>query len=111
MCCLWHRSSLKNGVFNMFYTKVPIAIEGIENAFIVFNHTWKYLFEQVRENLTFVFNNQREQLLAYLNFLTGECCEKQTNNQSKIVFAAAGRSLFMGAKPLAHRLAQLDYNV
>ncbi|MFX0138334.1 MAG: SIS domain-containing protein [Candidatus Hodarchaeota archaeon] len=95
----------------MFYTKVPINIEGIEKSFTVFNFTWKYLFEQVRENLTFVFNNQREQLLTYLNFLIGECCEKQANNDSKIVFAAAGRSLFMGAKPLAHRLAQLDYNV
>jgi len=94
----------------MFYTKVPIAIEGIEEAFTVFDYTWKYLFQQVRENLSFVFNNQKDELIKYLEFLKSTCTEKQKNG-NKIAFAAAGRSLFMGAKPLAARLAQLGYRV
>ncbi|MHA1381381.1 MAG: SIS domain-containing protein [Candidatus Helarchaeota archaeon] len=94
----------------MFYTKVPIAIESIENSFTVFNYTWRYLFRQIRENLTFVFNNQKDELINYLSFLKDNCCKKE-NKGNKIVFAAAGRSLFMGAKPLAARLAQLGYRV
>ncbi len=94
----------------MFYTKVPIKIEGIEKSFTVFNYTRQYLFNQIRENLNFVFKNQKEQVLAYLNFLNGTCLEKDGRG-CKIAFAAAGRSLFMGAKPFAARLAQLGYRV
>lgn len=94
----------------MFYSKIPITIENIEKAYTVFNYTWQYLFEQAKENLLFVFENQREQLMEYLDYLKTICCEKEEHG-NKIVFAAAGRSLFMGAKPLAHRLALLGYKV
>jgi len=92
----------------MFYSKVPIKIEDLDQSFQIFINTWKFLLKQIKSNIDFVFETQQSELLAYLKYLSEEWPEKHANGK-KIVFAATGRSLFMAAKILAHRLAQLDF--
>ncbi|NHI92938.1 MAG: SIS domain-containing protein [Candidatus Lokiarchaeota archaeon] len=94
----------------MYYSKVPVRIEELDQSFEIFNNTWMYLLDQVKLNLDYVFENQNSQLSSYLEFMTINWFEKQSSG-NKIAFAATGRSLFMGAKILAHRLAQMGYNV
>ena len=94
----------------MFYSKVPVRIDELDQSFEIFDNTWKYLLDQIKANLDYVFENQNAQLASYLEFITQDWFLKQKNG-SKIAFAATGRSLFMGAKILAHRLAQMGYKV
>ncbi|MHA1786496.1 MAG: SIS domain-containing protein [Candidatus Helarchaeota archaeon] len=94
----------------MFYSKVPVRIDDLDQSFEIFNNTWKYILDQIKSNLDFVFQTQNSQLISYLEYLTQEWSKKQENG-NKIVFAATGRSLFMAAKILGHRLAQMNYTV
>lgn len=92
----------------MFYSKIPITFDDLDKSFHVFNKTWDYLLNQARENLKFVFTQQRDQMLDLMSFLK-EWHGSQGNK--KIIYAASGRSLFMGAKILAHRMSMLGYNM
>ena len=80
---------------SMFYSKVPITLDDLDLSFTAFNQTWKYLFDQAKSNIDYVFQEEQETLSELLEFLR-EWYASQ--NQRKIIYAAAGRSLFMGAK-------------
>ncbi|MHA1144319.1 MAG: SIS domain-containing protein [Candidatus Helarchaeota archaeon] len=93
---------------NMYYSKIPITLDDVDESFTVFNKTWNYLLSQAQNNLDFVFGEQENQLSNLLDFLKDW---HASQNRKKIVYAATGRSLFMGAKILAHRMSMLGFNM
>lgn len=94
----------------MLNIKVPINEIKFNNTFQIFNNTWQYLIDQIGENLNYVLQNQSDLLRRFLEFMVNTCYPK-CNGKSKIVFAAVGRSLFMGAKTAAMRFSQLGFNI
>ncbi|MHA1270227.1 MAG: SIS domain-containing protein [Candidatus Helarchaeota archaeon] len=94
----------------MLNIKVPINRSEFNLSFNVFNNTWQYLIEQIRKNLSYVFEKQSTTLKNFLEFLILNYYPKY-NNKNKILFATVGRSLFMGGKTAAMRLSQLGFNV
>ncbi|MHA1649026.1 MAG: SIS domain-containing protein [Candidatus Helarchaeota archaeon] len=94
----------------MLYTKVPIKKATFDEAFESFNSTWKYLLKQTQENLNYVFS-EKEIFLELFRLLIEECHPKTCPPGARIDFAAAGRSLYMGAMTFAHRLSQLGFLV
>ncbi|MHA1263991.1 MAG: SIS domain-containing protein [Candidatus Helarchaeota archaeon] len=97
----------------MIYTKVPIKEAALNDAFESFNDTWKYLLTQTQTNIEYIFTVQQSTILELMKFLIEDCHPQfQTGSeQRKLDFAAAGRSLYMGAKTFAHRLSQLGFYV
>lgn len=94
----------------MLNIKVPINEIKFNNTFQIFNNTWQYLIDQISENLNYVLQNQSDLLKTFLEFMVNTCYPK-CNGKNKIVFAAVGRSLFMGAKTAAMRFSQLGFNI
>lgn len=95
----------------MISTKVPIKETALHKAFDSFNETWKYLLNQTQENLSHIFTHEKENLLEIMRFLVEDIHPKFNPPGRIIDFAAAGRSLYMGAKTFAHRLSQLGFQV
>ncbi|MHC1591907.1 MAG: SIS domain-containing protein [Candidatus Helarchaeales archaeon] len=93
---------------SMYYSKIPISLDDLDEAFRVFNKTSNYLLDQARNNLDFVFKEEESELSNLLEFLK-EWRASQDNK--KIIYAATGRSLFMGAKILGHRMSMLGFNM
>ncbi|MHA1251487.1 MAG: SIS domain-containing protein, partial [Candidatus Helarchaeota archaeon] len=94
----------------MLTIKVPINEHKFNSTFQVFNRTWQYLIEQIKANLDYVFDNQEDLLQDFLKFLIKNC-HPEFGGKNKVIFAAVGRSLFMGAKTAAMRLSQLGFNI
>ncbi|NVM54224.1 MAG: SIS domain-containing protein [Candidatus Helarchaeota archaeon] len=95
----------------MINSKIPIKRTALDEAFDSFDATWKYLLNQAQANLDHIFIHERENLIEILRFLVEECHPKINPPGRIIDFAAAGRSLYMGAKTFAHRLSQLGFSV
>ena len=92
----------------MFHSRIPILFDDLDKSFLVFNKTWTYLLDQAQANLDFVFDQNEQQMNDLLEFLKEW---HGTQNQKKVIYAAAGRSLFMGAKILAQRMSMLGFNM
>jgi 6-phospho-3-hexuloisomerase len=95
----------------VFLAKIPIKNAAIDQAFERFNLTWQYLVEQTKTNLNYTFAQQKDKIIEIIRFLVEKCHPNYCNPGCRIDFAAAGRSLYMGAKTFAHRLSQLGFNV
>lgn len=95
----------------MIEAKVPIKKTAIDEVFNGFDSTWKYLLKQTKANLDYVFSHEKDNLMEFIRFLVEECHPKNHSPGRRIDFAAAGRSLYMGAKTFAHRLSQLGFDV
>ena len=89
---------------------VPINEIKFNKAFQLFNSTWQYLIDQISANLNYVLEYESDLLQEFLEFLI-KTCHPKGNGTNKVIFAAVGRSLFMGAKTAAMRLSQLGFNV
>jgi len=87
----------------MLRVYVPIRENDVERSLRISRNTSSYLINQARENLTYLFNEQRDVLVKFLDFISG-CKDK------RIHFAARGRSLLLGARTFADRLTQLNLN-
>ncbi|MBD3230336.1 MAG: SIS domain-containing protein [Candidatus Lokiarchaeota archaeon] len=94
----------------MLNIKVPINELKFTKSFEVFNNTWQYLIEQITENLNYVFRNKSETIIEFLEYIINKCYPN-CNGNGKIIFAAVGRSLYMGAKTAAMRFSQLGFNI
>ncbi|TFF89366.1 MAG: SIS domain-containing protein [Promethearchaeota archaeon] len=94
----------------MLNIKVPINEEKFNKSFQVFNNTWQYLIDQITENLNYVFRNESETIIEFLEYIINKCYP-DCNGNGKIIFAAVGRSLYMGAKTAAMRFSQLGFNI
>lgn len=87
----------------MLRVHVPIRENDIERSLHISKNTSLYLVSQARENLNFLFNEQRDALIKFLEFIS-------SFRGKRIHFAARGRSLLLGARTFADRLTQLNLN-
>lgn len=87
----------------MLRVHVPIRENDIERSYHICKSTSLYLIDQAKENIDFLFSEEEDILVKFLEFFSNI-------KDSRVHFAARGRSLLLGARTFADRLTQLNFD-